>query len=78
MISFVGIGYPMLLKCCEDFKYFSPDSSLQRLMVRKPMRVYLIYGSGGGGHKASANALMDVLLVGRLFGWAVWAECPSC
>mmetsp|Transcript_43461 Transcript_43461/g.170011 ORF Transcript_43461/g.170011 Transcript_43461/m.170011 type:complete len:337 (+) Transcript_43461:125-1135(+) len=52
----------MLLKCCEDFNYFSPDSSLQRLMVRKPMRVYLIYGSGGGGHKASANALMDVLL----------------
>ncbi|KAJ8902752.1 hypothetical protein NDN08_006072 [Rhodosorus marinus] len=26
------------------------------------MRVYLLYGSGGGGHKASANALMDVLL----------------
>jgi len=31
--------------------------------VRKPFCVFLLYGSGGGGHLASAQALFDLIKV---------------
>ncbi|KAK4528919.1 hypothetical protein GAYE_SCF66G6867 [Galdieria yellowstonensis] len=53
--------FPSLVSCTSEAQKKVKENWQNLVEVRKPFCVFLLYGSGGGGHLASAQALFDLI-----------------